>query len=1270
MRIVIDLQGAQTVYFLRDISRTALELSQAIVRNQGDHEVHIALNGSFQDTIEPIRAAFSGLIEQKNIHIWTAPGPVRECDPRNTLRREVAELIREAYLASLKPDIIYLSSLFDGFVDEAVTSIGEHTIGIPTIVMLDDLIPLLNREAYLLPNPSFEQHYLRKVSHLQRVDAYLISLAPTEVQGTVALDLEHSVVTNPSEACSQIFQKIKVERVNELTVRQQFGLTKPFAMYFGGYEILKNLSSLIHAYARLPIVIRSDHQLAIVGQLSADHRDKLRTLAGECDLHKADVIFTGYVTDHDLVTLYNLAKLVILPSLHEIFDLPVLEITQSGKPVIVTSTSSLPEAVAVSEAIFDPVDITALENKIRRAIEEQAAEICFVQHDQEEAKELVWNKNATVAISLFENIQKNRRVHERGCVRRLKLAVVSPLPPERTGIARYTAELLPALAHYYDITVVVEQKEVVDPWIQANCDIRDVNWFCCNHNAVDRILYHFGNSHFHAYMVDLLKIAPGVVVLHDFFLSGLQFHREIHGMTPHAWIRELYFAHGYKAVRERLNCSKSGPLISNVIMEYPANFSVLQQASGVIVHSEFSRALACHWYNKELSKYWKVIPHLRDVASERMREQTREKLGLVAERFVVCSFGLLGPTKQNHRLLKAWLKSNLAKDEQCMLIFVGENQSDNYGRDLMDMIRESNMQDRIQITGWADDDMFQEYLAAADVGVQLRTLSRGETSGTVLDCLNNGLPTIVNANGSIAEISSDAVWMLSDEFGESELVEAMERLYKNENLRAELSARARQYVRQHHSPRACAIQYRNAIEDIHLDAANGLQGLLTSISKRSQQQFCDSEYIEIAAAIAQNMPAIVPKRRLFLDMSATCRTDLKSGIERVARSVAGCLLNSVLEDYRVEPVYLCDMGGTWHYRYARRYTTLNLLGFPANEVTEGLINNFDHVVEPQSGDVLLGLDLYGLSVVQAERSGLYRRWRDAGVSVYFVVFDLLPVTIPEAFPLGADVEHDAWLRAVTKTDGAICISRTVAEELEAWLIVNGASRLRPYHIGWFHLGADVESSLPSMGMRDDAPNVLKQLGSRLTFLMVGTVEPRKRYMQALKAFTLLWEKGVDVNLVIVGNEGWKGVPEHMRRTIPETVACIQEHAELGNRLHWLKDISDEYLKQVYENSTCLIAASEDEGFCLPLIEAALHNICILARDIPIFREVAGVHAHYFSGMTPESLADGVEEWQKLKKAGLTPQSDMFHWFTWKQSTEKLLQVVLAGNWHSQWMPRA
>lgn len=94
----------------------------------------------------------------------------------------------------------------------------------------------------------------------------------------------------------------------------------------------------------------------------------------------------------------------------------------------------------------------------------------------------------------------------------------------------------------------------------------------------------------------------------------------------------------------------------------------------------------------------------------------------------------------------------------------------------------------------------------------------------MLDCLNNGLPTIVNANGSIAEISSDAVWMLSDEFGESELVEAMERLYRDENLRAELSARARQYVRQHHSPRACAIQYRNAIEDIHLDAANGLQG--------------------------------------------------------------------------------------------------------------------------------------------------------------------------------------------------------------------------------------------------------------------------------------------------------------------------------------------------------------------------------------------------------------------------------------------------------------
>ena len=123
MRIVLDLQGAQTRSRFRGIGRYTLALAKAIVANRADHEVLLALSGLFPDTIEPIRAAFDSLLPQDNIRVWLAPGPVG-VDTGNALRRQIAEPIREAFLASLEPDMVHVSSLFEGFGDDAVTSIG------------------------------------------------------------------------------------------------------------------------------------------------------------------------------------------------------------------------------------------------------------------------------------------------------------------------------------------------------------------------------------------------------------------------------------------------------------------------------------------------------------------------------------------------------------------------------------------------------------------------------------------------------------------------------------------------------------------------------------------------------------------------------------------------------------------------------------------------------------------------------------------------------------------------------------------------------------------------------------------------------------------------------------------------------------------------------------------------------------------------------------------------------------------------------------------
>ena len=176
--------------------------------------------------------------------------------------------------------------------------------------------------------------------------------------------------------------------------------------------------------------------------------------------------------------------------------------------------------------------------------------------------------------------------------------------------------------------------------------------------------------------------------------------------------------------------------------------------------------------------------------------------------------------------------------------------------------------------------------------------------------------------------------------------------------------------------------------------------------------------------------------------------------------------------------------------------------------------------------------------------------------------------------------------------------------------------------------------------------------------MVGTVEPRKGYLQAIDAFSLLWNEGVDINLVIVGKEGWQSLAKDMRRDIPETVNRLRTHRERKKRLFWLEGISDEYLEKVYAASTCLIAAAYGEGFGLPLVEAAQHNLPIIARDIPVFREVVGEHAYFFEAESPESLASDIQVWLTLFGADRHPKSTNLPPLTWRESALQLCNVIL------------
>lgn len=208
----------------------------------------------------------------------------------------------------------------------------------------------------------------------------------------------------------------------------------------------------------------------------------------------------------------------------------------------------------------------------------------------------------------------------------------------------------------------------------------------------------------------------------------------------------------------------------------------------------------------------------------------------------------------------------------------------------------------------------------------------------------------------------------------------------------------------------------------------------------------------------------------------------------------------------------------------------------------------------------------------------------------------------------------------------------------------------PYQfaIRWSHIGADMDRDQPSKGLPSDVEEAVAQFRTRPTFLMVGTLEPRKGHEQALDAFEQLWQSGVDVSLVIVGQQGW------MVQTLVER---LRAHPALNKRLVWLEAVSDEYLEKIYAASTCLIAASYGEGFGLPLIEAAKHKLPILARDIPVFREIAGENAFYFKGELPAQMAHAVGLWLDLYRENNHPRSETISWRTWKQSASQLWRCL-------------
>lgn len=405
------------------------------------------------------------------------------------------------------------------------------------------------------------------------------------------------------------------------------------------------------------------------------------------------------------------------------------------------------------------------------------------------------------------------------------------------------------------------------------------------------------------------------------------------------------------------------------------------------------------------------------------------------------------------------------------------------------------------------------------------------------------------------------------------------------------------------------------------------------------------DWSRTATALSSNMAVSCLNAQWLVDISNLAIRDAGTGIQRVVRHVLDELIGSAPAGYRVEPVCLGDDGV---FRYAR--------GYCQGRYFTGEMLPPDEPVEFAAGDVYLGLDLVA-HLIPAHLP-LFRNLRNRGVRQYFVLYDLLPLLRPDCFdPAGLPLFR-AWYESIAEVaDGIICISRAVADEFESWLHQARPERHRPLNIGWFHLGADMAASNIASPAGAAPSHDLPPLGERPTFLMVGTIEPRKGHAQTLAAFEQLWQQGIEVNLLMIGKPGWM---------VDDLIRRISDHPQRGYRLFWLERADDATLLAAYQGASALIMASEGEGFGLPLIEAAHHGLRLIARDLPVFREIAGEHAHYFSGYMADDLRRALATWLEHDATGTAPTSTGMRWNTWKEATTALVDVIDNQRWVHRW----
>ena len=566
------------------------------------------------------------------------------------------------------------------------------------------------------------------------------------------------------------FANFSPSQISTKPLRTRFRPGQYFVMV-GGSDRRKNAECALVAHARLNARLAKPVGLIVAGRYVTSYEAELRAQYHRDGGDAAQVEFPQDLTDQELAALYHKSIAVVCPSQIEGFSLPVIEAIACSSPVLASDNDAQRELVLQPEALFNADDHDRLAHLMERMIHDPAISRSLVEQQAPMASKFTESEVARRFWNHLRLHADRRRTPAAISWRtdKPRVAFLTPYPPDRSGVADYTAASLKSIAEHATVDVFTDaQGHRADPWVRKFQPISQWPYIVDEYDSVVAVL---GNSHFHNQILEFHSRHGGPCLVHDNRLMNL--HTSVLGLPKFA----TYATH---ILGRCVSPAEAHYWLVNP-KESPSIFfdEVLVRADPLIVHSRGIQARVADQYGRQ-SQYLPFCCYRHFKAAEltdAARHAARQRLALKPKEIIVATFGLVDYHKGCLDCIEAighLRKSGVPAE----LHFVGSAGSE--APVLQATAERLGVADHVKfVDKWISDDVYRDYMIAADFAIQLRTHGFGGLSGALLDCISAGLPTVANDDLATAMNGPDYVFRVPDSLDSVLIAQRLEEAFRN-----------------------------------------------------------------------------------------------------------------------------------------------------------------------------------------------------------------------------------------------------------------------------------------------------------------------------------------------------------------------------------------------------------------------------------------------------------------------------------------------------------